>query len=126
MAVDTLRYSDADLAEFKELIINKIQKAQADLELIKSAYMNDLNNGTDDTSPTFKAFEEGSETMSKEANSQLAIRQEKFIRDLKNALFHVENKTYGFCKVTGKLISKERLLVVPHATMSIEAKNLQR
>jgi DnaK suppressor protein len=126
MAVDTLRYSDADLAEFKELIINKIQKAQADLELIKSAYMNDLNNGTDDTSPTFKAFEEGSETMSKEANSQLAIRQEKFIRDLKNALFRVENKTYGFCKVTGKLISKERLLVVPHATMSIEAKNLQR
>ena len=126
MAEDTLRYSDADLAEFKELIINKIQKAQADLELIKSAYMNDLNNGTDDTSPTFKAFEEGSETMSKEANSQLAIRQEKFIRDLKNALFRVENKTYGFCKVTGKLISKERLLVVPHATMSIEAKNLQR
>jgi DnaK suppressor protein len=126
MAVDTLRYSDADLAEFKELIINKINKAQADLELIKSAYMNDLNNGTDDTSPTFKAFEEGSETMSKEANSQLAIRQEKFIRDLKNALFRVENKTYGFCKVTGKLISKERLLVVPHATMSIEAKNLQR
>jgi RNA polymerase-binding transcription factor DksA len=126
MADDTLRYSDADLAEFKELIINKIHKAQTDLELIKSAYMNDLNNGTDDTSPTFKAFEEGSETMSKEANSQLAIRQEKFIRDLKNALFRVENKTYGFCKVTGKLISKERLLVVPHATMSIEAKNLQR
>ena len=126
MAIDTLRYSDADLAEFKELIINKIQKAQTDLELIKSAYMNDLNNGTDDTSPTFKAFEEGSETMSKEANSQLAIRQEKFIRDLKNALFRVENKTYGFCKVTGKLISKERLQVVPHATMSIEAKNIQR
>ena len=126
MAVDTLRYSDADLAEFKELIINKIQKAQTDLELIKSAYMNDLNNGTDDTSPTFKAFEEGSETMSKEANSQLAIRQEKFIRDLKNALFRVENKTYGTCKVTGKLISKERLMIVPHATMSIEAKNSQR
>ena len=126
MAIDTLRYSDADLAEFKELIINKIQKAQTDLELIKSAYMNDLNNGTDDTSPTFKAFEEGSETMSKEANSQLAIRQEKFIRDLKNALFRVENKTYGYCKVTGKLINKDRLLVVPHATMSIEAKNLQR
>ena len=85
-----------------------------------------LNNGTDDTSPTFKAFEEGSETMSKEANSQLAIRQEKFIRDLKNALFRVENKTYGVCKVTGKLISKERLMIVPHATMSIEAKNMQR
>lgn len=120
------RYSDADLAEFKELILKKINKAQSDLDLIKSAYMNDLNNGTDDTSPTFKAFEEGSETMSKEANSQLAIRQEKFIRDLKNALFRVENKTYGTCKVTGKLISKERLMIVPHATMSIEAKNQQR
>ena len=126
MVEEKMRYSDADLAEFKELILKKIEKAQADLELIKSAYMNDLNNGTDDTSPTFKAFEEGSETMSKEANSQLAIRQEKFLRDLKNALFRVENKTYGICRVTGKLISKERLKLVPHATMSIEAKNLQR
>lgn len=126
MVDEIARYSDADLAEFKEIILNKIQNAQADLDLIKSAYMNDLNNGTDDTSPTFKAFEEGSETMSKEANSQLAIRQEKFIRDLKNALFRVENKTYGVCKVTGKLIGKERLKIVPHATMSIEAKNLQR
>ena len=126
MVDEATRYSDADLAEFKEIILNKISKAQNDLDLIKSAYMNDLNNGTDDTSPTFKAFEEGSETMSKEANSQLAIRQEKFLRDLKNALFRVENKTYGMCKVTGKLISKERLRVVPHATMSIEAKNLQR
>ncbi|KOS06830.1 molecular chaperone DnaK [Flavobacterium akiainvivens] len=121
-----IRYSDADLAEFKELITKKIEKAKADLELIRSAYMNDLNNGTDDTSPTFKAFEEGSETMSKEANSQLAIRQEKFIRDLKNALIRIENKTYGICKVTGKLINKERLKLVPHATMSIEAKNMQR
>ena len=126
MVEEKLRYSDADLAEFKEIIVNKIEKAKADLELIKSAYMNDLNNGTDDTSPTFKAFEEGSETMSKEANSQLAIRQEKFLRDLKNALFRVENKTYGICRVTGKLINKERLKLVPHATMSIEAKNLQR
>jgi RNA polymerase-binding transcription factor DksA len=126
MVDEKTRYSDADLAEFKEIIVNKIEKAKSDLELIKSAYMNDLNNGTDDTSPTFKAFEEGSETMSKEANSQLAIRQEKFLRDLKNALFRVENKTYGVCKVTGKLISKERLRVVPHATMSIEAKNMQR
>jgi len=126
MVEEKIRYSDADLAEFKELILKKIEKAQTDLDLIKSAYMNDLNNGTDDTSPTFKAFEEGSETMSKEANSQLAIRQEKFIRDLKNALFRVENKTYGICKVTGKLISKERLMIVLHATMSIEAKNLQR
>jgi DnaK suppressor protein len=121
-----IRYSDADLAEFKELITKKIEKAKADLELIRSAYLNDLNNGTDDTSPTFKAFEEGSETMSKEANSQLAIRQEKFIRDLKNALIRIENKTYGICKVTGKLIGKERLKLVPHATMSIEAKNMQR
>ncbi|RTY95796.1 TraR/DksA C4-type zinc finger protein [Flavobacterium sp. GT3R68] len=126
MVEQTTRYSDADLAEFKEIILNKIEKAQFDLDLIKSAYMNDLNNGTDDTSPTFKAFEEGSETMSKEANSQLAIRQEKFIRDLKNALFRVESKTYGVCKVTGQLINKERLKIVPHATMSIEAKNLQR
>ena len=122
MVGEKVRYSDADLAEFKELILAKIDKAQADLELIKSAYMNDLNNGTDDTSPTFKAFEEGSETMSKEANSQLAIRQEKFIRDLKNALIRIQNKTYGICKVTGKLINKERLKLVPHATMSIVAK----
>ena len=126
MVEEQLRYSDADLAEFKALINAKLEKAKNDLELIKSAYMNDLNNGTDDTSPTFKAFEEGSETMSKEANSQLAIRQEKFIRDLKNALIRIENKTYGLFKVTGKLISKERLKIVPHATMSIEAKNLQR
>ncbi len=126
MTDEIAKYSEADLAEFKEIILKKISKAQFDLDLIKSAYMNDLNNGTDDTSPTFKAFEEGSETMSKEANSQLAIRQEKFIRDLKNALFRVENKTYGVCKVTGKLISKDRLKIVPHATMSIEAKNLQR
>ena len=126
MVDEQIRFSDADLAEFKALIQAKLDKAKNDLELIKSAYMNDLNNGTDDTSPTFKAFEEGSETMSKEANSQLAIRQEKFIRDLKNALIRIENKTYGICKVTGKLINKERLKIVPHATMSIEAKNLQR
>lgn len=126
MVDEQIRYSDADLAEFKALIQAKLEKAKGDLELIKSAYMNDLNNGTDDTSPTFKAFEEGSETMSKEANSQLAIRQEKFIRDLKNALIRIENKTYGLCKVTGKLINKDRLKIVPHATMSIEAKNLQR
>lgn len=127
MAQDTnVRYSDKDLAEFKVLIQEKIKKAIHDLELIKSAYMNDLNNGTDDTSPTFKAFEEGSETMSKEANSQLAIRQEKFIRDLRNALIRIENKTFGVCRVTGKLIGKERLKLVPHATLSIEAKNMQQ
>ena len=120
------RYSDADLAEFKELINEKIEKAQHDLELIKSAYMNDHNNGTDDTSPTFKAFDEGSAVMSKESNSQLAIRQEKFIRDLRNALIRIESKTYGICRVTGKLINKERLKLVPHATLSIEAKNMQK
>ena len=99
MAIEnTIRYSDKDLAEFKALIQEKIRKAQHDLELIKSAYMNDHNNGTDDTSPTFKAFDEGSETMSKESNSALAIRQEKFIRDLKNALIRIENKTYGVCE----------------------------
>ncbi len=120
-----VRYSDKELNEFKELIEEKIEKAQHDLGLLKSAYMNDSNNGTDDTSPTFKAFEEGSETLSKEANTQLAIRQEKFIRDLKNALVRIENKTYGICRVTGKLINKERLKLVPHATLSIEAKNMQ-
>ena len=120
-----VRYSDKDLEEFRGLIETKIEKAQKHLELLKSSYMNDGNNGTDDTSPTFKAFEEGSETMSKEANTQLAIRQEKFIRDLKNALIRIENKTYGICRVTGKLIQKERLKLVPHATLSIEAKRRQ-
>jgi RNA polymerase-binding transcription factor DksA len=120
------RYSDKDLAEFKEIILNKIKYAEEDLTLINSAFKNDSNNGTEDTSPTFKAFEEGSETMSKEANVQLAIRQEKFIRDLKNALLRIENKTYGVCRVTGKLIMKERLKLVPHATLSIEAKRLQQ
>lgn len=121
-----VRYSDKELAEFKALIEEKIQKAQSHLDLLRSSYMNDGENGTDDTSPTFKAFEEGSETMSKEANTQLAIRQEKFIRDLKNALLRIENKTYGVCRVTGKLINKERLKLVPHATLSIEAKNMQK
>ena len=120
------RYSDAELEEFRKIIQEKIDKAQEQLELIESAYKNDSNNGTDDTSPTFKAFDEGSEVMSKEANSQLAIRQEKFIRDLKNALIRIENKTYGICRVTKKLINKERLKLVPHATLSIEAKNLQK
>ena len=120
------RYLDKDLKYFKSLIEEKIEKAQNDLALIKSAYMNDGNNGTEDTSPTFKAFEEGSQTMSKEANTALAIRQEKFIRDLKNALVRIENKTYGICRVTGKLIDKKRLKIVPHATLSIEAKNIQK
>jgi len=94
--------------------------------LLKRAYMNNGNNGTEDTSPTFKAFEEGSETMSKEANAQLALRQEKFVRDLKNALMRINNKTYGICRITGKLINKKRLSLVPHATLSIEAKNMQK
>ncbi len=121
-----VRYSDKDLEEFRVLIEEKINKAKADLELLRSAYMNDGNNGTDDTAPTFKAFEEGSETMSKEANTPLALRQEKLIRDLKNALLRIENKTYGVCRVTGKLINKKRLILVPHATLSIEAKNMQK
>jgi len=125
MIENTVRYSDVELKEFKQIIMDKIARAKEDLAMLKSSYMNDGNNGTDDTSPTFKAFEEGSETMSKEANVQLAIRQEKFIRDLNNALLRIENKTYGVCRVTGKLIQKERLKLVPHATLSIEAKNRQ-
>ncbi|MEQ6124912.1 TraR/DksA C4-type zinc finger protein [Pseudotenacibaculum sp. MALMAid0570] len=125
MAELKTRYSDDDLQEFKEIIQKKIDRANEDLALLKSSYMNGSNNGTDDTSPQFKSFEEGSETMSKEANVQLAIRQEKFIRDLKNALIRIENKTYGICRVTGKLIQKERLKLVPHATLSIEAKRRQ-
>jgi RNA polymerase-binding transcription factor DksA len=120
------RYADADLEEFREIIMGKLQKAERDYDLIRESFMNGLDNGTDDTSPTFKAFEEGSETMSKEQNAQLAARQEKFIRDLKNALIRIQNKTYGICRVTGKLIDKERLKLVPHATLSIEAKNMQR
>ncbi len=119
------RYNDSDLEEFKTLILDKIETAKTQLQLIESAYRNDSNNGTDDTSPTFKAFDEGSEVMSKETSSQLAIRQEKFIRDLNNALIRIENKTYGICRVTKKLINKERLKLVPHATLSIEAKNMQ-
>ena len=119
-------YSNQELKEFKEIINQKIGKAQEDLELLKQSYANDKGNGTEDTAPTFKAFEEGSLTMSKEANAQLASRQNKFIRDLKNALIRIENKTYGVCRVTGKLINKERLKLVPHATLSIDAKKNKR
>ena len=122
----TNKYSDKDLKAFKTLILTKIEKAQHDLELIKSAYMNDLNNGTEDTSPTFKAFDEGSQVMSKESNAQLAIRQEKFIRDLKKYCECKIIKEDGICRVTGKLINKKRLELVPHATLSIEAKNMQK
>lgn len=126
MADERQRYSDADLQEFKVLIQEKIKKAERDLFLLNESFLNDQNNGTDDTSPTFKAFEEGAETLSKEQNSILAGRQEKFLRDLRNALIRIENKTYGICRVTGKLIGKDRLRAVPHATLSIEAKNMQR
>ena len=119
------KFNDKELLEFKTLIKEKITKAKEQLELIESAYRNDSDNGTNDTAPTFKAFDEGSEVMSKKTSSQLAIRQEKFIRDLKNALVRIENKTYGICRVTGKLINPERLKLVPHATLSIEAKNMQ-
>ena len=120
------RYNDAELEEFRVIIEKKIEKAEADLQLLREQFANDMNNGTDDTSPQFKSFEEGSMVMSKERNSQLASRQEKFIRDLKNAIMRIENKTYGICRVTGKLIDAERLKLVPHATLSMEAKMKQR
>jgi RNA polymerase-binding transcription factor DksA len=119
------RYSDEDLEEFKLLILDKIEKAEKQLKLYEEAFRNGSANDTEDTAPTFKSFDDGSNTLSKEANSALAIRQGKFIRDLKNALIRIENKTYGICRVTGKLIQKERLKLVPHATLSIEAKNMQ-
>ena len=116
------RYSDKDLAEFKTLIQDKITSAKRDLKRLSDSITQGAGNGTNDTYSAFKAFEEGSETLSKESNSILAQRQEKFIRDLNNALIRIENKTYGICRVTGKLINKERLKLVPHATLSIEAK----
>ena len=119
------RYTDEELKEFRQLIESKIQNAEKQLKVYEEAYKNGSSNDTEDTSPTFKSFDDGSSTLSKEANSQLAIRQEKFIRDLKNALIRIENKTYGICRVTGKRIQKERLMLVPHATLSIEAKNKQ-
>ena len=118
-------YTNKELKEFKNLILEKIERAEKDLSLLKSAYANDADNGTEDTSPTFKAFEEGSTTLSKEENMKLAMRQEKFINNLKNALIRIENKSYGVCRVTGKLISKDRLKLVPHATLSIDAKKMQ-
>ena len=119
------RYSDNDLAEFKALILEKIQSAEKDLKRLRDSITQGAGNGTNDTYSAFKAFEEGSETLSKESNSLLAQRQEKFIRDLRNAIIRIENKTYGICRVTSKLIKKERLKLVPHATLSIEAKEMQ-
>lgn len=116
------RYSDAELIEFKELILGKLDKAKKDLKLLTEAYTNSGNNSTDDTSPTFKVLEEGCNVLSKEENSRLAARQQKFINNLENALIRIENQTYGICRVTGKLIPKERLRSVPHATLSMDAK----
>lgn len=120
--LEKTRYSDEELEEFKQIIISKLEKAKEDLKMLMEAYTLDGEHGTDDTSPTFKILEEGYQVMSKEENSRLASRQQKFINNLENALLRIENKTYGVCRVTGKLISKDRLKSVPHATLSIEAK----
>jgi len=120
------RYSDAELQEFKELILEKLQKAQADYEMYKNSITMSDGNDTQDTSPTFKVLEEGAATLSKEEAGKLAQRQLKFIQYLRAALVRIENKTYGICRETGNLISKERLRAVPHATLSIDAKKNQR
>ena len=122
---DKNRYSDAELQEFRELIGQKLEKAREDYELLKSAITQSESNDTQDTSPTFKVLEEGAATLSKEEAGRLATRQAKFIQHLQGALVRIENKTYGICRETGKLISKERLRAVPHATLSIEAKSKQ-
>lgn len=122
---DLVRYSDKDLKEFKDLIEGKLVEAQLDLDLLRGQLDHSDDHGTDDTGRSFNMMEDGSETMSREEMAQLAVRQEKFIQALKNALVRIENKTYGICRVTGKLIQKQRLMLVPHATLSIEAKNAQ-
>lgn len=116
------RYSDEELLEFKELILDKLAKAQADYEVLRSTLSNSGGNDVSDTSPTFKILNEGASTLGKEQASQLAQRQLQFIQHLQAALVRIENKTYGICRVTGKLIPKERLRAVPHATLSIDAK----
>ena len=116
------RYSDAELEEFRAIINEKLQKAKTDYEVLKSTLMNTDGNDVSDTSPTFKVLEEGAATLSKEEAGRLAQRQMKFIQNLQAALIRIENKTYGICRETGKLIPKERLRAVPHATLSIEAK----
>ena len=122
MAEQSLRYGDAELAEFKKIILKKLEQAKADYELLRSNITHSGDNDTQDTSPTFKVLEEGAATLSKEETGRLAAHQMKFIRNLEMALVRVENKTYGICKTTGKLIPKERLMRVPHATECIEAK----
>lgn len=121
-----VRYSDAELEEFRAIILEKLEKARHDLELLTEAYTNSNDHDITDTSPTFKVLEEGYQVNSKEENARLAARQEKFIQNLENALVRIENKTYGLCRATGKLISKERLRIVPHATLSMEAKLNQK
>lgn len=121
----TTRYSDSELLEFKELILKKLAEAREDLNLLKGSLSHNDDHGTNDTGRTFNMMEDGSDTLSREEVAQLASRQEKFISNLQNALVRIENKTYGICRVTGKLIQKERLKLVPHATLSIEAKNAQ-
>lgn len=118
---EKVRYSDEELAEFRELILEKLARAREDLEMLNENVSRSGNNAND-TSHTFKILEEGSNVLSKEENSQLAARQYKYIQNLENALRRIENKTYGVCRVTGKLIPKERLRAVPHATLSVEAK----
>lgn len=120
------RYSDEELQEFKEIILAKLKTAQEDYEMYKNSLTQSDGNDTQDTSPTFKVLEEGAATLSKEEAGKLAQRQLKFIQHLQAALVRIENKTYGICRETGKLISKERLRAVPHATLSIDAKNNQR
>lgn len=120
------RYSDEELLEFKEIILQKIEKAKQDYDLLKHTITHEESNDTEDTSPTFKVLEEGAATLSKEEAGKLAQRQFKFIQHLQAALIRIENKTYGICRETGKLILKERLRAVPHATLSIEAKQRQR
>ena len=120
-----LRYSDSDLQEFEDLINGKLTKAREDLDQLQRSLSHRDDNSTEDTSPTFKMMEDGSETMSREETAQLAARQQKFIQNLENAMLRIKNKTYGVCRVTGKLIPKERLRLVPHATLSIEAKQRQ-
>ncbi|MDR2937336.1 MAG: TraR/DksA C4-type zinc finger protein [Prevotellaceae bacterium] len=116
------RYSDEELAEFKALILEKLEKARKDFEGLREAITQSTSNDTIDTSPTFKVLEEGASTLSKEESSKLAERQQKFIQHLEAALIRIENKTYGICRETGKLIPADRLRAVPHATLSMEAK----
>lgn len=120
---EKLRYSDEELQEFKELILEKLEQAKREFENYRAVVMNSDGNGVADTSPTFKVLEEGAGTRDKEEAARMAERQRKFIQHLQAALLRIENKTYGVCRVTGKLIPKERLRVVPHATLSVEAKD---